>query len=59
MGATTSVFPYSNSMRSYLHATNRGPVADAADAAAAKGFLSADRGAEYDQVRYSSITTPD
>ncbi len=52
MGATTSVFPYSDSMRSYLHATNRGPVADAADAAAAKGFLSADKGAEYDQVSH-------
>jgi len=50
MGATTSVFPYSDSMRSYLHATNRGPVADAADAAQAKGFLAADKGAEYDQV---------
>ncbi|KAK4705228.1 hypothetical protein P7C70_g980, partial [Phenoliferia sp. Uapishka_3] len=49
MGATTSVFPYTTSMRSYLQATNRGPVATAADAAHAAGFLSADPGAEYDQ----------
>lgn len=49
MGATTSTFPYTEAMRSYLHATNRGPVADAADKAKAAGFLSADEGAEYDQ----------
>ncbi|OXL05504.1 aconitate hydratase, mitochondrial [Cryptococcus neoformans Gb118] len=50
VGATTSTFPYSSNMRQYLHATGRGPVADAADAAAAKGFLQADEGAEYDEV---------
>ncbi|KAM0756177.1 aconitate hydratase [Meredithblackwellia eburnea MCA 4105] len=49
MGATTSVFPYSDAMRSYLHATNRGPVADAADKAKAAGYLAADPEAEYDQ----------
>lgn len=37
-------------MRAYLHATARGPVARAADEAAAQGFLSADKGAEYDEV---------
>ena len=37
-------------MRAYLHATRRGPVARAADEAAAKGFLSADEGAEYDEL---------
>jgi hypothetical protein len=37
-------------MQSYLHATRRGPVARAADEAAAKGFLSADAGAEYDEL---------
>ncbi|TXT12941.1 hypothetical protein VHUM_01342 [Vanrija humicola] len=50
VGATTSTFPYSDNMRQYLHATYRGPVADAADAAAKQGFLSADEGAEYDEV---------
>jgi hypothetical protein len=37
-------------MRAYLHATGRGPVAQAADEAASKGFLSADEGAEYDEI---------
>ncbi|KAH8998753.1 hypothetical protein EDB86DRAFT_3075839 [Lactarius hatsudake] len=50
VGATTSTFPYTPSMRTYLHATRRGPVARAADEAAAKGFLSADAGAEYDEL---------
>lgn len=58
VGATTSTFPYSENMRSYLHATGRGPVAQAADAAASQGFLSADEGAEYDElieiVRYDT-----
>lgn len=50
VGATTSTFPYTPNMRAYLNATARGPVARAADEAAAKGFLSADEGAEYDEV---------
>ncbi|KAJ4486391.1 aconitate hydratase [Lentinula aciculospora] len=50
VGATTSTFPYTSNMQSYLHATGRGPVAQAADEAAAKGFLSADEGAEYDEI---------
>jgi aconitase A len=49
MGATTSTFPYSDNMRRYLHATNRGPVAAEADRAQAAGFLSPDSGCEYDQ----------
>ncbi|GAA6015965.1 hypothetical protein JCM8202_005360 [Rhodotorula sphaerocarpa] len=49
MGATTSTFPYSDNMRRYLHATNRGPVADGADRAHKAGFLSPDAGCEYDQ----------
>ena len=49
VGATTSTFPYTPSMRAYLHATARGPVAIAADKAASRGFLSADEGAEYDE----------
>lgn len=50
VGATTSTFPYSPNMRAYLNATGRAPVAAAADAAAAQGFLSADKNAEYDDV---------
>lgn len=57
MGATTSLFPYTTSMRSYLHATNRGPVAQAADAAHAAGFLSADPGAKYDQHIVIDLST--
>ena len=50
VGATTSTFPYTSNMRAYLIATGRGPVARAADEAASQGFLSADEGAEYDEV---------
>ncbi|XP_006454508.1 hypothetical protein AGABI2DRAFT_62721 [Agaricus bisporus var. bisporus H97] len=50
VGATTSTFPYIRNMQSYLHATRRGPVAQAADKAAEAGYLSADKGAEYDEV---------
>ncbi|KAJ6627192.1 aconitate hydratase, partial [Mycena sp. CBHHK59/15] len=50
VGATTSTFPYTPNMRAYLNATGRAPVARAADQAAVQGFLSADEGAEYDQV---------
>ncbi|EFP77930.2 aconitate hydratase 1 [Puccinia graminis f. sp. tritici CRL 75-36-700-3] len=49
MGATTSLFPYTKQMKSYLQATNRSPVAEAADEAHAQGFLSADPNCEYDQ----------
>lgn len=47
VGATTSVFPYSTSMRSYLVATGREHVARACDKAQHAGFLSADQGCEY------------
>ena len=57
MGATTSLFPYTASMRSYLHATNRSPVAHSADAAHASGFLSADPGAKYDQHIIIDLST--
>ena len=50
VGATTSTFPYTSNMRSYLVATGREPVAQAADQAAAAGYLSADEGAEYDEL---------
>ncbi|CUA73765.1 aconitate hydratase 1 [Rhizoctonia solani] len=50
VGATTTVFPYTENMRAYLHATGRSPVANAADQAAKAGYLAADEGAEYDDV---------
>lgn len=50
VGATTSVFPYTTHSKSFLNATNRGPVANAADEAAGHGFLAADKDAQYDQV---------
>ena len=50
MGATTSIFPYTSGMRSYLQATGRRVVADAADEAASLGYLNADDGAEYSDV---------
>ncbi|TDL28537.1 aconitate hydratase [Rickenella mellea] len=50
VGATTSTFPYTPSMRAYLEATGRTAVARAADNAAGHGFLNADEGAEYDEM---------
>ncbi|KAF5377567.1 hypothetical protein D9615_005222 [Tricholomella constricta] len=50
VGATTSTFPYTPGMNAYLKATGRGPVAVAADEAASRGFLSSDKGAEYDEI---------
>jgi homoaconitase len=50
VGATASTFPYTPNMNRYLRATGRSAVANAADEAAAKGFLAADDGAEYDEI---------
>ena len=49
-GATTSVFPYDESMARYLRATNRGAWADLADQN--KALLAADAGSEahYDRI---------
>eukprot|EP01134_Creolimax_fragrantissima_P003642 CFRG3642T1 len=53
MGATTSVFPYTKSMRDYLVATGRADVADEADKYSTE-LLTADAGADpatvYDRV---------
>jgi len=53
VGATTSVFPFSSHHIPYLHATNRAPIAMAAQAIAASpmtdNLLQADQGAEYDE----------
>ncbi|KAJ1553828.1 aconitate hydratase, partial [Nowakowskiella sp. JEL0078] len=50
VGATTSLFPYTNNMARYLVATNRALAAEEADKAKAAGYLSADEGVEYDQI---------
>lgn len=50
MGATTSVFPYTDSMRRYLIATQRPETAKKAAEAQESGFLNADEGAHYDQI---------
>lgn len=48
IGATTSVFPYTENMASYLRATGREAIAK--EASAYKSLLSADNGCKYDQV---------
>jgi aconitate hydratase len=48
IGATTSIFPFNDRMGEYLKATKRDAFADWA--AQNRDFLSADKGAEYDQV---------
>lgn len=58
VGATTSLFPYTESMRSYLAATHRSFVANAADEAHKRhNYLSADKGAQYDQVIEVNLDT--
>ncbi|KAK0539460.1 aconitate hydratase [Tilletia horrida] len=49
VGATTSCFPYTERMGTYLRATGRGVVAEQARAAAAAGLLVADADAPYDR----------
>jgi aconitate hydratase len=48
IGATTSMFPFNQRMADYLQATKRGDIA--AYAQRFKHNLTADEGAEYDQV---------
>jgi aconitate hydratase len=48
IGATTSMFPYTPRMKDYLKATNRSNIAELCDEY--KDLLTADEGAEYDQV---------
>ncbi|KAF5494324.1 Aconitate hydratase [Colletotrichum siamense] len=47
-GATTSIFPYSEAMRSYLQATHRHDIADAVRFASPE--LRADEDAQYDRI---------
>ena len=48
IGATTSVFPFNDSMYKYLVATGRKEIADEANKY--KHILTSDDGAHYDQV---------
>ncbi|CCG82651.1 Probable aconitate hydratase 2 [Taphrina deformans PYCC 5710] len=58
VGATTSLFPYTKSMQSYLKATHRSFVANAADEAHQKHqYLSADSDAQYDQLIEVNLDT--
>lgn len=51
VGATTSLFPYTEAMNRYLSSTGRGPIgALAGQVNKETGFLSADADAEYDQI---------
>jgi aconitate hydratase len=57
VGATTSIFPYTESMNRYLTATWRKEAALAAERAKGSGYLSADDGAEYDKVIEIDLST--
>ena len=61
VGATTSIFPYTKSMREYLKSTHRSRVARHADGIrdpnAVSHLLSADPGAEYDEVITIDLST--
>lgn len=51
IGATTLTFPFQEAHYDYLHATGRGPIAEAARAVNSQfQFLTADANAEYDKV---------
>lgn len=51
LGATTSTFPFTSSMKRYLDATHRAPIASVVEQVNKQyGFLRADEGAEYDSV---------
>lgn len=56
IGATTSVFPYNDSMSKYLKSTGRSDIADFASAYI-KDLLSADERCEYDQVIEIDLNT--
>ncbi|ABN68051.1 Aconitase, mitochondrial [Scheffersomyces stipitis CBS 6054] len=56
IGATTSVFPFNNSMVDYLNATGRSNIAEFANLYK-KDYLSADEGCEYDQVIEIDLNT--
>ncbi|KAL8955412.1 MAG: hypothetical protein Q9183_006659, partial [Haloplaca sp. 2 TL-2023] len=61
VGATTSIFPFSESMVPYLESTHRGSIATAAATIASvpgpSNLLRADQGAEYDEVITIDLST--
>ncbi|KAA8916915.1 hypothetical protein TRICI_001034 [Trichomonascus ciferrii] len=58
VGATTSIFPFTDSMKRYLTATAREPIGNAALEVNQKtGFLRADPEAEYDQIIEIDLST--
>ena len=58
VGATTSVFPLTDSMLQYLHYTRRGRVAEEAATLRGKGgLLNADESALYDEVVTINLST--
>ncbi|ANZ76961.1 BA75_03889T0 [Komagataella pastoris] len=58
IGATTSTFPMQDAHYRYLKATNRAPIADLArDVNKNFGFMTADEGAQYDQVVEIDLNT--
>ncbi|AOA63521.1 Putative mitochondrial aconitase isozyme [Komagataella phaffii] len=58
IGATTSTFPMQDAHYRYLRATNRAPIADLArDVNKNFGFMTADEGAQYDQVVEIDLNT--
>ena len=61
VGATTSIFPFSQAHIPYLEATHRGPIALAASTIASSpgphNLLRPDSGAEYDQVITIDLST--
>lgn len=58
LGATTSTFPFTASMKRYLDATHRAPIASVVEQVNKQyNFLRADEGAEYDQVVEIDLST--
>lgn len=49
VGATTSLFPHTQRMGTYLDVTGRSQVRQATEKAASQGLLASDKGTEYDQ----------
>ncbi|XP_051157711.1 aconitate hydratase, mitochondrial-like [Leptopilina boulardi] len=56
IGATTSVFPYNDRMKTYLKSTGRNDIASAADSFKSS-LLTADPNAKYDQVIELDLST--
>ncbi|CDK30036.1 unnamed protein product [Kuraishia capsulata CBS 1993] len=58
IGATTSTFPMQDAHYRYLQATGRGPIAEVAKMVNSKyGYMTADEGAEYDQIVEIDLNT--